>query len=91
MSLFLIFDYVQGACCGNTCSEIMMKYIREGKDQYHKNKYKGLVRHNSLENRPTAVSGPMVRKPKRYKSVLEMLFRNKSFHNSISSWLEQCG
>ena len=89
MSLFLIFDYVQGACCRNT--EIMMKYIREGKDQYHKNKYKGLVRHNSLENRPTAVSGPMVRKPKRYKSVLEMLFRNKSFHNSISSWLEHCG
>merc|ERR1719270_1631266 len=26
--------------------------------------HQGLVRHNSLENRPTAVSGPMVRKPK---------------------------
>ena len=28
---------------------------------------KGLVRHNSLENRPVAVTGPLARKPRRFK------------------------
>ena len=47
---------------------------------------KGLVRHNSLENRPVAVTaGPLVRKPRRFK-VKGMIFQQYAKSKTAASF-----